>query len=176
MNSKNKLKLFGISISIIVLATFIITFIYKDPLSQYFSSSMANFGPIFIFLGVAFMELVPMYIAPHIIVLNALILGLSPLTVITTAVAGSMIGSIIGFELGKSKGYPLVSSIYSANKIESIRKKFSAYARIIVFAAAISPLPYIPLIFGSLGMSRNHFAFYGILPRMLGYLFIVILL
>ncbi len=47
---------------------------------------------------------------------------------------------------------------------------------IIVIISAMTPLPYVPLIFGALGLRRKAFLFYGMIPRAITILLLGIML
>jgi len=91
-------------------------------------------------------------------------------------VVGSTLGSLLGFYIGKRKGYLLARELYGKEKVDKMKSILDSYGKWFVALSAISPLPYIPLIFGSLNMEGRKFIYYGLIPRILGIIAVWLLL
>jgi len=42
------------------------------------------------------------------------------------------------------------------------------YGKIVIPIAAVSPLPYLPVVLGTMNLSKRNFIIYGLVPRALG--------
>jgi len=123
----------------------------------------------------AFVEFIPQYVSPHLGLVTGTLLGLNPALVFVLVLIGSFIGSALGFELG-SIGAPFVGKIMGSKKYKKFIGLINAKGKWAVLVAALSPIPYVPMIIGSLHMSRRNFFLYGLLPRSLGFLTIYLVL
>lgn len=166
---RKHIKLFGIIISLIIVLVFILTVIFRASLSNVISGEGGAYGVVFVFFTAAFLEFLPQYIAPHLLIVNSAILGAPVYSITLIVMAGSTIGALIGFDIGRKYGLELTQEWFGDDKIEKIEKLINEKGKWIVALAAISPLPYVPLIFGSLGMGRANFYIYGLIPRALGF-------
>ena len=55
------------------------------------------------------------------------------------------------------------------NKIfKKAERGINKKGKIIVAIAAVSPVPYIPMVLGAIKMARKEFILWGILPRSIG--------
>lgn len=165
-----KLRVLAVLLSIILITVFILSFLFQDNLTAVISQEARYYGLFFIFFITALLDFIPQYMAPHFVMLNAGILGFSKFPLIILTMLGSTFGALFGFELGRIYGYGLICKFYSVKDIKSLEAKVNKYGKGFVFIAALSPLPYIPIIFGSLNFRRKNFIYYGLLPRAVGIL------
>jgi membrane protein YqaA with SNARE-associated domain len=171
MASKRKqFATLGLLITFFVVSLFAMSYLAREFLGALITSEASVYGFVFIFIIAGILEFVPQYIAPHLILLNVAFLDIPLITITFVVIGGSAIGSIFGFEFGKKYGLDLTFKWFGKKRVEDIEEKINEYGKWLVAFAAISPIPYVPIIFGSLGMSRNNFIFYGMLPRAIGYL------
>jgi len=117
-----------------------------------------------------FLELVPQLINPIFAVWAAILAGFNVHIVIIVAILASLAGSIFGFWLGKKFGQKYVCALFEAKTIEKINRFWTKHGRAFVVISAVTPLPYFPLIFGSLNMSWKDFAIYGLIFRVFNFL------
>lgn len=167
---KKKLKNISIFISFVLILIFFVSIFTKDYLGSFITHNIQIYGIIFIILITAFLEIVPQFIAPHLILINLQIIGFSTFFSVLAVIIGALTGALFGFYLGKRYGIDFVNSIYSKKEIRSLNEKIDKYGKWIILIAALSPVPYIPVIFGSVDMDWKTFIIFGIIPRMLGIL------
>ena len=168
---KKTIKIFNIIIALFFLFLFMFSIIKQDYIENLISNEIDETYSLFmIFLISSLLEFIPQYISPHIILLNTWIIGIPIFQILIITIIGSIIGSIIGFEVGRKSGSNFIKSIYGEKEIEIIGKKINEYGKWFVLVASVSPLPYVPIIFGSLDLTRKNFIFFGVIPRIIGLL------
>ena len=168
---KKLIRLLNILIAFLFLFLFLFSIIKRDYIEKIISREIGEtYSLLLIFLTSSLLELIPQYVAPHVILLNAKIIGLSIFPMFPLATIGSAIGSILGFEIGRKYSFRFIMNLYSEKEIKSIERNINYYGRWFVLVAAVSPLPYIPLIFGSLNLTRKNFIIFGVIPRIAGLL------
>jgi len=169
---KREIEIIDLLIVIVFVALAIISLVYYGPLKAQIGSKVETYGFIGLFLISAIMEFLPQVvdnIFPMIVLIG---LGFNVhLTILVTCV-GSIIGSIAGFEIGRKYGYNFISSIFDDNAMLKIEKFMKKYGNLCVTLGAITPAPYIPLIFGAFGQKRKDFFIWGIIPRLLYFIFV----
>jgi membrane protein YqaA with SNARE-associated domain len=116
------------------------------------------------------LEMVPQYIAPQLFAFNAAIIGFGFWETTLCLYLGCLTGSVIGFELGRKYRGKLSRLLFEEEKIESVKEKVNNWGRYAILAAAISPIPYVPILFGALSLSRVNFIIFGLVPRFFYYL------
>jgi len=167
---KRSIRIISSLITIISIALIIYTLINLTTLQEEFSSQVQSYGiPSILTLSIL-LDLIPQLISPIIILAASLVAGANtPLAIIATIV-GSSIGSIIGFALGKKymcKAVTLLSTEPTRKRLTHLTNK---YGKIIVPLAAISPLPYLPVLLGAMNLSKKNFLIYGLIPRALSFI------
>lgn len=55
---------------------------------------------------------------------------------------GSVLGAVLGYEIGRKGGRPLVNKFISKKKINKVEKIFKKHGAITILIAAFSPIPY----------------------------------
>lgn len=165
MNSKRFFKFLGIFLLIVAGIFFIVSLIFRESFQSVFEGTVEAYGLMSLFLIVFLLEVIPQYISPHFVMFNAWIIGLSLLGITVVSVISHIVASIFGFYLGKKYGFKVVDKIYEEKTVDSISKKMDLYGKWIVLVSGFFPIPYIPIIFGSLDLSWKNFTWYGIIPR-----------
>ena len=166
---KNKLiKILTITFVLIFLFLFILTIIYAKNIESFLGSNLGNYGAGFLFLIAFLIELIPNYLSPHLGAVNAYFLNINFKTTILFLILGSTIGSLLGFEIGKKYQEKLGERILEKSRIRSVEEILNKKGRWGILIAAISPLPYLPIVLGLLKFSRKNFFIFGIIPRSIG--------
>lgn len=168
MKNKKILKIFTILFAAIFIILFTLSIIYQEEIGNLFGAGLGGYGAILLFLIAFLIELIPNYLSPHLGVINAYFLDISLKTTVVFLLLGSITGSILGFELGKKYGTKLTKNFLTERKIRKIENTLNRKGRWGVLFAAISPIPYLPIILGSIKFSRKNFVGFGILPRSVG--------
>jgi len=169
---KRTLKIIVIVIAVLITVFAIFSLVFGIYNYAFFESQVnekiESFGLIGLFLLSFFVDLVPQYISPHIGILSAALLGFDPMLVVLVVIAGSMAGSVIGYELGRIYGCDFVRGMIGQRRINKVERFFNEKGKWAVALAAVSPVPYIPLALGAFKMVRKNFVIFGLIPRVLG--------
>ncbi len=168
LNKKQLFTILGILVSLLFVGLLAFSLFLRENLESYLFAEIQAYGVVFSFLISAILELIPQYVAPHFVLLNIAVFRLSSLIVLFVVMAGSAIGSLAGFELGRRKGFDFACSLYGVERLNKTKKMINSHGKWIITLAAVSPVPYLPIVFGSLGMSLGKFFFYGMIPRAIG--------
>ncbi len=143
---------------------------------QFFKTAVTQqilaFGAAGLFISSAFLEFVPQVLNPYLVILVGIASGIGVYIVTVTVILGSVFGSVLGFELGNVYGPRLITTLLNKDTTIKLLDFWEKHGRAFVFVSALTPVPYVPLLFGSLKMPRRDFWLWGILPRMIGFIII----
>jgi membrane protein YqaA with SNARE-associated domain len=161
-----------ILITVLVIWLFIWSIVNSSNLKTDLEEGGTTYGATGIFVLSGLLELVPQYISPHISLFSSAFLGLNILLGFLLVAIGSFVGSFVGFEIGKSfRALSLILEDAMGHEACSKMKNFlDHHGKWYLIIAALSPLPYVPLVLGMLDMKRRDFFLYGVIPRMIGFL------
>jgi membrane protein YqaA with SNARE-associated domain len=161
---KKTLKISGFLISGIVIFLFSLSIIYKNTIISFLSAQTGSYLLTLLFILSFLMELIPQYISAHLLIINIAILDM-PLFYATVIITiGTFLGNIAGFEIGRKSSF----QAFQKKELRKVENYISKYGKFFMFIAALSPLPYFPMIFGFLKIKRRDFVFFGMLPRIIG--------
>lgn len=173
---KKFFRILGAVITILCLAIFLTSIALRNTLEDRLTTTLQTSGLLLSFLASALLDFLPQFIAPHFILLNASYVGLPLVQATLLIIIGSTLGATVGFAIGKSHGFNLAREVYGTEKVRKIERVMNRHGRWIVALAAVSPIPYLPIVFGSLGMSGKAFFYYGIIPRMASFIAVYLFL
>jgi membrane protein YqaA with SNARE-associated domain len=154
-------------IAIAMIALLAYGLINLSNLDEKVSQEIYDYGAPALFIISLLLDLVPQLISPIIALGTAIIAGVNPQYAIIATILGSLIGSLIGFFLGKKYMFDAVYVLLSKESAEKLTKITNKYGKAIVPLAAISPLPYLPVLLGAMNLSNKNFWVYGLIPRAL---------
>ena len=160
-------EIFGTLLSLFVIAFLIYGFLNVDSLGILVNEKIYTYGIPALFAISAFLDLIPQFISPMVVLGSAILAGVNTELAIAVVVLGSAIGSSLGFLIGKNYMQDAVDMLTSDKKSKKLESLVNKYGKWIVPIAAISPLPYLPMVLGAMKMSTRNFIIYGLLPRAL---------
>jgi len=166
VNLKKKVKIISWIVTIIITLLMIITFIKRNELSNIVTNQIQSSSLVLLIVTII-IEIIPTYLSPELFVIQSQLIGLPLITILIYLIIGSIVGSAIAFELGRKYGMPLTLKLYNYEKVQKLEKKTDKYGKWIMLIAAISPVPYLPIVFGAFGIKRISFIFYGLIPRII---------
>jgi uncharacterized membrane protein YdjX (TVP38/TMEM64 family) len=171
-----KIQIIDIIITLAIVGVSILSILNYQEIKQGIALSIQAYGLAAMFLIILFMELVPQFVNPVVALWAGTLSGFHISLSIAVSIIASSAGSILGFELGRKYGFKYVCLLFKRETYEKVEAFWSRYGRAFVFISALTPVPYIPMIFGALEMSWRDFLIYGLIPRMFnfiifGYLF-----
>jgi len=167
---KKRIEILEILIAMIIVALGIISLISYNYLRSQITSGILGFGLIGVFIVTLVIEFIPNVLHPVFGLFVAIVSGFDPFLSTIFCIAGAFVGGILGYEIGRKYGFKLVYISFKTKTVKKILKYKDKYGNIFLFIAAISPVPYLPLVFGALLVKRKHFIFYGLIPRLLSYI------
>ncbi|MDP3987124.1 MAG: VTT domain-containing protein [Nanoarchaeota archaeon] len=168
--SKRSLRILGITITLLTLLIFFLSILFREEIQLFITHDAENYGLAAVFIIVFILELIPQYVSPHLIIINAGILRFSILSITALSILGTITSSLLGFYLGRTYGFEIIRNFYNKNKINYIDKKMDAYGKWFLVVAAMSPIPYLPIVFGSFNIKWHTFILYGVIPRIIGFI------
>lgn len=175
---RRKVEVVGLIISIVIVAVGIFSLLFYGFYKEKLTEEIIASGKIALFFEIFFLEFIPqVFISSHLPLIVSLTSGMGGLDLIIISILSSLLSSILAFEIGRKYGWKFVCSLAEPKKIVKVVNFWNKYGKFYVLFSAISPLPYFPLVYGSLGMKRKKLWFFGIIPRIIsfiviGYLFI----
>ncbi|MDP2673157.1 MAG: hypothetical protein Q8O84_05070 [Nanoarchaeota archaeon] len=166
---KRKIEIIGFVVSIIIVAISIISLLFYGFYKEKLTEGIITSGKILMFLSIFFLEFIPQMISSHFPLVASILSGINAFEAVIIAVFASLISTILAFELGKKFGWKFVCSLFEPKKLIKITNFWNKYGKWFVLASAFTPLPYFPLVFGALQMSREKMWLFGIIPRIISF-------
>jgi len=167
---KRELAILDTLIAIILVALCIVSLLaynfYKEELNREILT-YGRFGLIFV---TSILEFVPNFLNPYLVLLVGFASGISLFLAVILTCLGSTIGSTLGYELGRKYGWRFVCPLFQEKTLGKILVFWDKHGKWFVAVSALTPLPYVPLVFGALGMKRKDFWIYGVLFRIASFL------
>ena len=176
---KDVIEVTIILVTLIVLAFLIYSIANITILKQESSSLIKTYGIPALFIISILLDLIPQYLSPVVILGAAILTDLNIYYTTTAIILGSAIGSIIGYTIGKKYLHNAVDLLTTKKSTEKLTELTNDYGKIIIPLAAVSPVPYLPIVIGAIQFSKRNFIIYGLIPRALSlaiyaYLFSII--
>lgn len=170
VDAKRAINLIGFLIILFTLGLFIYSFVDYGFIKNLASQTLIYYGLPAIFLIVFFFDLFPQYLSGHYVLVIAAVLKMDMLNSLIIALVGAFLASVLGFWLGKKVEGSFFNDIFGRVMYKKMEKGITKYGRWYAAISAVSPLPYIPLLFGALDMKWKDFLIYGVIPRLLGFI------
>lgn len=173
---KKEIEIIEVLLAMIIIALCIISLISYNILKVKITAGVETYGLLGLFIVSSVIEFIPNFFHPILGLLVAVASGIKVYSAIISTILGSILGSILGFELGKAYGFKFICNIFDRITIQKLLDFKNKYGNFVMFLAAVTPLPYLPMVFGAVSASRKDFIVYGLLPRILSYIVIGYLL
>ena len=165
--ARNFVKFVSVLIVLLMVALTVYSFLNRGILDDKVSSGISNYGLSALFVASLLLDLIPQLISPVVAMGAGIIIGMNIYVAIITTILGSAVGSLLGFFLGKKYLFDAVDVMSSKKSVKRLTYLTNRYGRVIVPLAAISPLPYLPVLLGAINFSKKNFLIYGLIPRAL---------
>lgn len=166
--TKNVIKFVNAIIILTILAILSYSLINQDIVNDQASSQIQTYGLYGIFVISFLLDLIPQMLSPAMILAAAIFTNINTTLAILATIIGSTLGSIIGFSLGKRYMFKAVDILTSKKSTKKLTLITNKYGKIIIPITAISPFPYLPVLFGAMNFSTRNFIIYGLIPRAIG--------
>jgi len=155
----------SILIILVAIALTLYTFTNLATINQETSSLINTYGSPALLAVSFFLDLIPQVISPVAALAVGILAGINLYYAIIATALGSAIGSIIGFTIGKKYMFDAVDIMTSKKSVNKLTHLTNKYGKIIIPIAAISPLPYLPVVLGAINFSKRNFIIFGLIPR-----------
>lgn len=162
-------------VSLLVVGFFGWSFLNADYLKVSLDNALQVYGGVGIFVLSFVLDAIPQYISPHIALFSAALLKINMIVGFLLVAIGSTLGSLTGFFIGGLVRKPVVVDFVGRKKYKQIERFLNEGGKWFVTVAAVSPLPYVPLVLGALRMKKHKFLLYGVIPRLLGFLVMLVI-
>ena len=164
-------RILSVLITLITITLIIYGLVNVKTIKAEVSDQIDNYGIPAVFVLSALLDLIPQFISPVVVMATAITIGTNPYLTIIITILGSALGSYIGFTIGQKYLFEAVDAMASKKSIDKLTHLINKYGKTIVPIAAVSPLPYVPVLLGALKFSKRNFVLYGIIPRAISIIF-----
>lgn len=173
---KRYFKFFSWAVAIAILALFITGIIYRTFLWGQIEGGIAKYGYIGLFVLVFLLDFLPQYISTYAPVTSALLFGMDPFAVCIVSIFASGFGSLLAFEIGLNASRRFINDITEKKEHKKLEQDVNKWGKWIMLLGALTPLPYVPMIFGALKITRRNFYIYGVAPRIASFIITILAL
>jgi len=168
---RRTVKVIGLVISILIIMFFVYSIVYFNDLKESFTS-MSNENWFVLFLVSAFLEGFPQLFSPAVILTSIILAKSSPHLIILSVTLGSYIGSMAGFLIGYHYTEKALEYFVDTKKLKASKKTrhfLNKYGNLGLTIIAVTPIPYFPIVFGTMKMNKMDFMIFGAIPKALSY-------
>jgi len=177
LTKKKRNKIILISLITIVAIIALVFTIKSADFKNEIQIYVLRYGVLGVFVLTLILELLWQPIGPEVPITFGILVGLNAVNVFIFTLVGSYVASLINYYVGK--GYLSKKLMFSLKTEDrsKYRDLFKKYGKWGVFLAAIGPVPWVPFCWlaGSFKMKFRKFAVYGLIPRFIRILIVVLL-
>ncbi|MEK6886031.1 MAG: hypothetical protein AABX17_03635 [Nanoarchaeota archaeon] len=153
---------------IVIMGFFIVLcLINYSYLKTIISTEVLGFGLVGLFIFTFIIEFIPQILNPYIGLVIAIVAGFNVHLAVFIVCIASTGGSWAGFEFGRHYGFRIIKNMVNEQKLKKVISFWNKYGNLFVLFSVITTLPYLPMVFGSLKMTRRNFLLFGVIPRIL---------
>lgn len=171
-NLKRGIKIFDVIIISLMLAGSIYLILNYEKTATNAIAGIGYYGLSALFIFTFLFEIIPQFISPDYILLFSIGLGINTYQAVFVTLVASVLGSWLAFLIGYHYGFGAISPLFSEKKLNRILRFWCKHGKWYVLLSGTIPLPipFIPVIFGALRMSKRDFLLWGIVPRAIGFI------
>jgi membrane protein DedA with SNARE-associated domain len=162
---RKEVEVLEIILALIAIALGIISILSYNFFKEQITEEIVLYGLFGLLFSSFIFEIIPNILNPFLIIIIGMSSGLGVFNTIIYTTIGSFLGSLLAFYVGRRYGWRFVCPLFSEENLSKILDFWSKHGKILVFVSAFTPLPYVPVIFGALGMEWKEFWLWGILVR-----------
>lgn len=171
------LRLVLLSIWFLMLIAFIYVFFKFSYIEKEVVFFVSAYGLIAIFFTAFLSDLIMQPIGPDMPLVLGILGGGKIIEVLLAAVIGSYIASLLGYYMGRRFGHGVFLKYYGKKKYKKWEGFYNKYGNAAVAIAALTPVPYVPVcwISGILRMRISRFFIFGLIPRFLRFVGVILI-
>jgi uncharacterized membrane protein YdjX (TVP38/TMEM64 family) len=166
---RKRARIIDALLALILVGFSIFTILNYNSFNSEISQDILLYGEIGLAISVFLLELIPSILNPYLPMIIFMASGGDILNSLIIVSIASVLGCLVGFEIGRKYGWQLICPLFEEKVINKILIFWQKYGKFFVALSAITPLPYFPLVFGTLGLSRRDMWIFGIIPRLLSF-------
>jgi len=168
---KGVIKIASISLLVLMFTLLIFSIARYETVKGWSQQFILGYGLFAIFVLSLFFDLFPQYLSAHLLILIAADLARNNLFLVSIVVLGAtLLASIAGFSIGRYLEEKFFIDVFGKEIYAKIGAEMKDKGKWYAALSAVSPLPYIPILFGALNMKWKDFVIWGIIPRLLGFI------
>lgn len=168
---RKEVEIADIFFLLVIIGIYALMLINSHKLIEEVEVNIYLYGWIGLFVASFILELIPQLFDPGYGVFVAIAAGMSIFNSTVIIILGSLLGGYLSYEIGRKYGSKFIFPLFNPKTFTKTVIFFNKYGRYLLFLGALTPLPYFPIIFGALGLSRRNFLFFGLLPRVCSFIF-----
>ncbi len=169
-------KFFSWAVTIAVLLLFVAGIAYRVEIGEKVNASIATYGFMGLFILVFLFDFLPQYLSTYVPITSAMLFGMDPFAVCIVSIVASTVGSILAFEIGSKASKRFINDVINIKDHKKVERSANTWGKWVVLIAAFTPLPYIPMLFGALKLTRRNFYIYGVAAKTADFIISVTLL
>ena len=167
---RKEVEVLDILLTLIIIALSIIALVNYNFFKAKAAAEIVIYGELGLFFISIILDFIPQLFDPGFGVFVAMASGISLFQATVIIILGSMVGGLLGYEVGRMYGLRVIAPLFSKKSLENTLGFFKKYGKYLVMFGALTPLPYFPILFGALKMERKEFWLWGLLPRAMSFI------
>jgi len=140
------------------------------------TSGVLKIGYLGILIFSFILEISIQFFGPDIFLVSGILAGFNFYLVLLFVLSGSITGGLLAYYIGLVYGRRALNLFLKEESFENACKFFEKYGKIGMSIAALTPLPYFPVIAGMFKMKFRDFLLYGVLVRTLRFIALALIL
>ena len=167
-------------IMVLAITLFLYTLINYNALRENVSEKIEKYGYFGVAIMSFFLDGFPQFLSADIALIGGGLIGLNIFTTFLIVSSSSALAGMILYGIGYSKGKKVVKLFIGEEKYKKFNSLSKTKGKIAVTLAALSPIPYLPILIGALKIHPYDFLIYGVIMRtmrfaLIAYLFHILI-
>jgi len=167
MSYKKLVKWVNFAVLLLVLALSIYLTVRYFFLKEELTSNALQMGYIGILIFTFILEISIQFVGPDILLISGILAGFNFYYVLMFILLGSVLAGLFAYYLGFIYGRKVLGFLFKEEEFERACRFFEKYGKIAMSIAALTPLPYFPVIAGIFKMKFRDFMLYAVAMRVL---------
>lgn len=167
---RKEIEIVDVLMIFIILGVYLFILFHSSNLIETAEEKINSYGSWGLLISSFILELVPQLFDPGFGVFIAMAAGMTLFRATVIIIIGSLFGGYLSYEIGRKYGLKIISYLFKKEILDKTIFFFNKYGKYLLLVGALTPLPYFPIIFGALGLSREKFIFYGLIPRAISFI------
>jgi len=176
MKFKTLIQLLGWIVFILTVFLFVYSLINYSALEKELSGKVREGGYIIIFVFSFLLEGLPQILSPDIVLIAGALVKLNMAVVFIVIIVSCTLSSLFFYFIGYTGSRRIALNFVDENAYYGFIKLSKKWGKFALAIAALTPVPYLPIIPGMMKMRFSDFLVFGIAMRIIKYGVITIIL